>query len=209
MNIVRRGRPRNEHSTSAILSATIELVAEIGLGSLTMDAVAARASVSKATIYRRWSTKEALMLDAWMSCVRSPEPVDTGNLHDDLTLMFTALEQPLADGDLQRVFPQMIAAAKVNAEVATAYRAFIAERRRPMRTVLERAVSRGELGADLDLDLVHDLLVAPVLYRWLVSDGPTDARVTAGIIEIVLSGVRAISDRTVSAVAASPAERSL
>ena len=192
MNLARRGRPRNEQSTSAILIATIELVSEIGLAALTMDAVACRAGVSKATIYRRWSTKEALMLDAWMSCVRTPPVPDTGNLHDDLTMMFTSLEQPLADGDLQRVFPQMIAAAKVNDEVAAAYRTFIAERRRPMRSVLERAVARGELASDIDLDLVHDLLVAPVLYRWLVSDGPIDERVTASIVQIVLAGVHAL-----------------
>lgn len=176
----------------AILVATLELVSEVGLAGLTMDAVASRAGVSKATIYRRWSSKEALLLDAWMSCVRRPEAPDTGSLHDDLTAMFTGIgDQPLTDGDMQRVFPQMIAAAKVNPDVAEAYRAFIAERRRPMRAVLERAVARGELGADLDLDLVHDLLVAPLLYRWLVSDGPIDDRVTAALVDIVLTGVGA------------------
>jgi AcrR family transcriptional regulator len=190
VDIARRGRPRNEQSTTAILVATIELVSEVGLAGLTMDAVASRAGVSKATIYRRWSSKESLLLDAWMSCVRRPEAPDTGNLHDDLTAMFSGIDdQPLADADLQRVFPQMIAAAKVNPDVAEAYRAFIAERRLPMRTVLERAVARGELSAELDLDVVHDLLVAPLLYRWLVSDGPVDQRVTGSIVEIVLAGV--------------------
>lgn len=189
MTIVRRGRPRNEQSTAAILVATIDLVADVGVAALTVDAVATRAGVSKATIYRRWSTKEALMLDAWMSCVRAPEVPDTGTLRDDLTALFAFFEQPLGNVDLHRVFPQMIAAAKVNADVAEAYRAFIAERRRPMRTVLERAVARGELAADLDLDLVHDLLVAPLLYRWLVSDGPVDERLTRGIVRIVLAGV--------------------
>lgn len=193
MDIARRGRPRNEQSTTAILVATIELVSEVGLAGLTMDAVASRAGVSKATIYRRWSSKESLLLDAWMSCVRRPEAPDTGNLHDDLTAMFSGIAtQPLADADLQRVFPQMIAAAKVNPDVAEAYGAFIAERRRPMHTVLERAVRRGELSAELDLDIVHDLLVAPLLYRWLVSDGPVDERVTGALVDIVLAGVQAV-----------------
>ncbi len=194
MDTVRRGRPRNERSTAAILVATLELVSEVGLAGLTMDSVASRAGVSKATIYRRWSSKEALLLDAWMSCVRRPDAPDTGSLHDDLTAMLDGIgDQPLTDGDMQRVFPQMIAAAKVNPDVAEAYRAFIAERRRPMRAVLERAVARGELSADLDLDLVHDLLVAPLLYRWLVSDGPIDERVTTSLVRIVLTGVGATS----------------
>ena len=116
-----------------------------------------------------------------------------GSLRDDLRAMFTGLGlDPLPGVDIQRVFPQMIAAAKVNDDVAAAYRAFITERRRPMQAVLRRAVARGELAADVDLDLVHDLLVAPVVYRWLVSDGPVDESVTTRLIEIVLTGVDAL-----------------
>jgi AcrR family transcriptional regulator len=136
VDIARRGRPRNEQSTADILAATLELVAEVGLAALTMDAVAARAGVSKATIYRRWSSKEQLLLDAWMSAVQRPIAPDTGTLHGDLTAMLAALvDNPLAGADVQRVYPQMVAAAKVNPDVAVAYRAFIAERRRPMRAV--------------------------------------------------------------------------
>lgn len=191
MNTPRRGRPRSESSSAAILSATIELVAEVGIAGLTVDAVACRAGVGKATIYRRWDSKEALMLDAWKRCVRKPEVPDTGNVRDDLREIFTVLDQTLPDADLQRVFPQMIAAAKVNADVAGAYRTFIAERRRPMRTVLERAVERGELSDDLELEVVQDLLVAPVLYRWLVSDGPVDDHLITQVIDLVLAGVSA------------------
>ena len=194
MDIARRGRPRNEQSTADILAATLELVAEVGLAALTMDAVAARAGVSKATIYRRWSSKEQLLLDAWMSAVQRPIAPDTGTLHGDLTAMLAALvDNPLAGADVQRVYPQMVAASKVNPDVAVAYRAFIAERRRPMRAVLERAVARGELSAEIELDLVHDLLVAPLLYRWLITDGPVDQRLTTQIVDIELSGLHAMA----------------
>lgn len=186
-----RGRPRNESSSAAILEATIDLVAEVGIAGLTVDAVAARAGVGKATIYRRWATKEALMLEAWMSCVRTPTVPDTGSLRGDLEQLFVGVDHPLSAADLQRVFPQMIAAAKVNAEVADAYRTFITERRRPLRTVLDRAVARGELPTDLDLDVVHDMLVGPVIYRWLVSDAPVDEGVIRQIIDVVLAGVGA------------------
>lgn len=186
---VRRGRPRNESCTTDILTATLELVAEHGIAGLTMDLVAARAGVGKATIYRRWSTKEALMLDAWMSCVRPPVVPDTGSLRGDLDAILREADQPLADGKLQRVYPQMIAAAKVNPDVDEAYRAFIAQRRMPMRTVLERAAARGEIDPSIELDVVHDLLVAPLLFRWLVTDAPVSDQVIDRIIGVVIAGI--------------------
>ena len=185
---VRRGRPRSTESTSDILSAPLELVADVGIAGLTMDAVALRAGVGKATIYRRWSSKEALMLDAWISCVQTPAVPDTGNLRDDVVALLGG-QKPLEDRMLRRVFPQMIAAAKVNAEVADAYREFIEQRRRPMRIALERALARGEIDRDADLEVVLDLLVAPLLYRWLVTDAPVDAAMIDRVINTVIAGI--------------------
>jgi AcrR family transcriptional regulator len=188
---IHRGRPRNEACGGEILEATLRLVAEVGIAGLTMDAVARHAGVGKATIYRRWSSKEALMLDAWMSCVRKPEVPDTGSLQGDLEALLGGIDQKFSDEDLQRVFPQMIAAAKVNPDVADAYREFIAQRRAPLQTVLQRAVARGEIDQEADLQVVHDLLVAPLMYRWMVSDAPIDDTVIRQIIAIVTAGVAA------------------
>jgi AcrR family transcriptional regulator len=188
---VRRGRPRNESCTTEILHATLMLVAEVGIAGLTIDAVATRAGVGKATIYRRWSSKEALLLDAWATFVRPAASPDTGNLRDDLAVVLGSIEDPLNDIDLQRVFPQMIAASKVNPDVADAYREFIAQRRAPLQAVLRRAMDRGEIDPSCDLDLVHDLLVAPLLYRWLVTDAPIDDALIRGIIHVVTTGIAA------------------
>jgi AcrR family transcriptional regulator len=188
---IHRGRPRNEACTGEILEAALRLVAEVGIAGLTMDAVARRAGVGKATIYRRWSSKEALMLDAWMSCVRTPEVPDTGTLQGDLELLLGGVDRPFSDAELQRVFPQMIAAAKVNPDVADAYREFIAQRRAPLQTVLQRAVARGEIDRDADLQVIHDLLVAPLMYRWMVSDAPIDDSVIRQIIAVVTAGIAA------------------
>jgi AcrR family transcriptional regulator len=122
--------------------------------------------------------------------VQTPVDPDTGDLREDLLELLAVRERTMPDHDLQRIFPQMIAAAKVNADVAAAYRSFIAERRRPLQAVLKRAAARGDLPAGLDLDVVHDLLVAPLLYRWLVSDGPIDDRVVGTIVDTVLAGLR-------------------
>lgn len=189
----RRGRPRNEACGAEILSATLDLVAEVGIAGLTVDAVAQRAGVGKATIYRRWASKEALMLDAWAAAAATPDVPDTGSLREDLRALFLGNQHPLRDETMQRVFPQMIAAAKVNPEVGEAYRTFIAERRRPLQTVLQRAIDRGELPADVDRQLVHDLLVAPLTFRFLVTDAPVDDPVIEEIIDVVLSGVAARS----------------
>lgn len=187
---VRRGRPRNESCTTHILDATLALVAEIGIAALTMDAVATRAGVGKATIYRRWSSKEALMLDAWASCVRPAEVPDTGSVRDDLLALLGRFDSPVHDRDLQRVFPQMIAAARVNPDVADQYRELIAQRRVPMRTVLERAAARGEIDATIDLDIVHDMLVAPMLYRWMLTDQPIDGTLVERVVSLVLDAIR-------------------
>ena len=186
---VRRGRPRNEACTGEILAAALHLVADVGMAGLTMDAVAARAGVGKATIYRRWLSKEALMLDAWMSCVRTPTVPDTGTLEGDLEGWLGGFDHPLTDRELQRVFPQIIAAAKVNPDVADAYRAFIAQRRLPLQMVLQRGVERGEINPSVDLEVVHDLLIAPLMYRWVVTDAPIDAAVIRQIIAIVTAGI--------------------
>jgi hypothetical protein len=83
----------------------------------------------------------------------------------------------------------MIAAAKVNADVADAYRAFIAQRRAPLQTVLQRGVERGEIDPTADLSVVHDLLVGPIMYRWLVTDAPIDDAVIHQIIATVTAGI--------------------
>lgn len=186
---VRRGRPRNEACTGDILEATLHLVAEVGVAGLTMDAVAARAGVGKATIYRRWTSKEALMLDAWMSCVRKPPAPDTGTLQGDLEALLGGIDSPLTDHELQRVFPQMIAAAKVNPDIADAYSAYVEQRRAPLRAVLQRAVERGEIDPSHDLEVVHDLLVAPLIYRWMISDASIDEPVIRQIIATVTAGI--------------------
>jgi AcrR family transcriptional regulator len=187
----RRGRPRDVACGPQILEATLDVVAEVGFAGFTVDAVAQRAGVGKATIYRRWASKEALMLEAWLSCVAPLPDPDTGTLRGDLAVMFNAVNHGRPDDVMRRIFPQMIAASKVNPEVADAYRTFVDDRRRPLQRVLTRAVERGELAADTDLSLIHDLLVAPLIYRWLVSDGDVGPDVVRGIIDVVLTGAGA------------------
>lgn len=185
----RPGRPRNEDSDAAIVAATLAVVAEAGITNFTIDAVASRAGVGRATIYRRWPSKEALIVHAWASCVYDLEIPDTGSLRGDLLALFT-IENPHMPADLaRRVLPQMIAAARVDPELTGTFQEIINERRKPSRVILERAVRRGELREDCDLALLQDVLVGPFYYRIVITDEPIDRPVVERIVDIVLAGV--------------------
>jgi AcrR family transcriptional regulator len=185
------GRPRDARADGAILDATLRLVGSVGLGGLTMDAVAATAGVSKATIYRRWASKEALVLDAWMACFTDDTIPDTGSLERDLVTILGGLRDNITKGLLARVLPQMVAASQVNEELARAYREFVLNRRARTTVVLTRAIERGELPAGMDLDLVQEMLVGPLFYRTLLSREVIDDDLVATVVQTVLAGVRA------------------
>lgn len=181
------GRPRDAQADVAILQAVLDLVAETGLMRLSMDAVAARAGVGKATIYRRWRSKEALVVEAWRTLIAPVEPPDTGSLRGDVEALLGAVATKFGSPDFD-VLSQIIAAARTDPDLAAALREYVATRRRPMRTVFERAVARGELRAGLDPDTLHEALVGPLFYRLLVSHGTVDRAFLSGLIDLVLTG---------------------
>jgi AcrR family transcriptional regulator len=193
----RPGRPRDVGADTAILDAALELAGTVGIAAMSVDAIAARAGVSKATIYRRWASKEAMVLDAWRVCVAEPAAPDTGTLRGDLEAYYTAMLAKFSSGHVAKVLPQMVAAAKVNEEFGAAYREYVYERRAPMRATLQRAVKRGELPGQIDLELVHDLIVGPLFYRLLLSGVAVSPKNVRSILDIVLAGLAAVSDRHV------------
>jgi AcrR family transcriptional regulator len=182
------GRPRDSRADVAILEAVLDLVARSGLTHLSMDAVAAKAGVSKATIYRRWPSKEALVVDAWRTLIAPADTPDTGSLRGDVEAILGTLLDKVGDPGFD-VLSQVMAAARTDRALADALREYVATRRRPLRTVLERAVARGELSEDLELDVVQDALVGPLFYRLLLSHGPLDREVARNVIDVVLAGL--------------------
>jgi AcrR family transcriptional regulator len=187
------GRPRDARADRAILDATLELAGSVGLAGITMDAVAAHAGVSKATIYRRWSSKEALVLDAWMACFDEDAVPNNGSLREDLLLIQRRAKASEQGATLARVLPQMVAAARVNEELGRVYARFVADRRQRFKVVLERAVARRELPADADLDLVFDLLNGPLFYRTLLTGEAVAEDVLERVIDVVVAGVGALA----------------
>lgn len=158
------GRPRSEEAHQAILSATLELLVEVGFSSLTVEGVAQRAGVGKATIYRRWRSKLPLIIEAY-GLLPQLEEVDTGNIVSDLEEMLRNYLELLTSTPLRGVIPSIAGERAHNEELSELFDPIVRSRRRPLIAVLERGVARGELPSDLDLDLAADLLVGPITTR--------------------------------------------
>src|SRR4051812_24626639 len=183
------GRPREARADRAIVTATLELMAERGVRDLRMDDVADRAGVGKATIYRRYRSKDALVTDAVATLVSEIEIPDAGSTRADLlALMGQAVA--LYSGSLAaRLMPPLVEEARRNPELARTIRdEFLSGRRAALSAVLKRGVRRGELRRGLDLELALDVLGGAIFYRLLVTGGPIFDRLADGIVELVLRG---------------------
>jgi AcrR family transcriptional regulator len=200
------GRPKDERADRAIVEATLELMADAGLRDLRVDDVAERAAVGKATIYRRYRSKDLLISAAVATLVNEIAIPDTGSTRGDLlALMEQAVE--LYTGPLApRLMPSLVEEARRNSELANTIRDdFLTRRRTVLSAVLERGVRRGDLRRGLDLELAPDVLGGAIFYRLLVTGGPIDRRLAEGVVDLVLRGF-APTDKGVL-VAATPKER--
>jgi AcrR family transcriptional regulator len=167
------------------------VLAEVGPQGFTVDAVAAAARVGKATIYRRWPTRGALMLDAASRMALDVTVVDTGSVRQDLTAHLTELATKLTTTPSGKLLASVLAEAVVNPDMRSRLRAFIADRRAVAQAAVERGVARGELPPDTDVELVLDVLAGTIFFRVLLSDSPVDEPVVRSLVEAVLAGFRA------------------
>lgn len=174
-----------------ILNATLDVLADVGYDRLTMDAVAARARASKATLYRRWSSKPALVIDAFQ-CQKGPDTVpDTGSLREDL-IASACGHGGLTDPKPLGVFASVMTAISRDADFAEAWRRdFVGPKIEAVRQIYRRAQARGEVRADADLDLLASALAAIVLHRaFVLGDPPTLESVTAVVDQVILPACR-------------------
>ena len=184
----RRGRPRDARCDHAILQATLDMLAEGGAAHLSIDGVAARAGVGKATIYRRWSSKEALLLEALGTAdTLTMESPDTGSLRADLERYFDVLLQRLSESEGSDVLPHLIEAACYDPEVRTSLDSYLSSRQQPLRSILQRAQRRGDISHGVDLKVVTDLLVGPIMYRRLLTGDRLDRAFTRKLLDIILT----------------------
>jgi AcrR family transcriptional regulator len=184
----RPGRPRDEGAAQAILDATTELLAEVGFAGVTVDAVAHRAGVGKATIYRRWPSKERLVLDATAASTE-PVPVpDTGSVAGDLKVIYGRMAEHLSQPDARNVLLGMLAQASVDDVVRELLSTLTSRRKEVTRAVLRRAIDAGEVAADADIDLLIDLLGGAVLYRTCIGGRSVGPKTVDRIVTTILRG---------------------
>lgn len=167
----RPGRPRSAESHQAILRSALELLLAEGLRGLSMEGIAQRAGVGKATIYRRWSSKEDLVAEA-VANLNAELPVpDTGSAKDD----FVALARFLVEAAEQRggntdVLTRLVSESAHDDRLHEIFTQNLVEpRREVVRKILRRGIDRGELRGDVDLELMVDIVVGPNTYRGLIS----------------------------------------
>ena len=188
----RVGRPRDPHISAAILAATLDLLAEEGYASLSMEAVAQRAGVHKPAVYRRWPTK----LDLVVAAVRSISPDTavpvTGDPRRDLTsLLHDSARNAQRDPRVQ-VGLRLMAEGVVDAELAAAINTrVLGPRRDTARAIVERGITARQLRADLDVDLVIDLLFGPIHSRVFITHRSMTRAQVERLVELVLDGIAA------------------
>ena len=181
-------RPRVEGDREQqILDATLAVLTEVGYDRLTMDAVASRAKASKATLYRRWNGKEALVIDALLSVHEPLVPADTGSLRGDLLASFCGLGG-LTDVNSVGTFAAVLTAITHDHDFAQAFRARVIGPKADLsRTLFERARDRGELAPDVDIDLLAPALAGIVLHRmFLMGELPEEPLIARVIDQIIL-----------------------
>ena len=166
------GRPRSTKAHQAILNATLELFADEGFDAMSIEAIAARAGVGKTTIYRRWDSKEDLMLDATRSLQAEFPIVDTGNLRDDMIhLLKLVWDRSSRNPLLEKLYVRIIGESRANPDLFRFfYEHQLGPRLQHFRQMIEHAQACGEIRKDLDPFVVLDLFMGPLVSRFLLTE---------------------------------------
>ena len=173
------------------MDAVLDLLAEgTPIDTLSVEAIAARAGVGKATIYRRWSGKETLLLDA-LRTLKGPPPVPAGrSVREDLVALLQVVHHE-PDARAARVLPCLLPGAWRSPEQDRLYQELVEPRREALRAVLRRGVANGELRADLDIELTVALLAGPILMQRLLRAQPDldETDLPERVVASVLAGI--------------------
>ena len=183
------GRPRSEEAHQAILNATLDLLVEVGFSALTVEGVASRAGVGKATIYRRWPSKLPLVVEAFGQ-LPGFEDVDTGGLAGDLNTMLSGYLEVFNATPLSAVLPSLAGERTHNPGLSQLFDPVSKGRRKPLVRAFERAVERGEISPELDLDLAADLVVGPIAVALFFKGGRLNPKMVGPIVDLALQGIR-------------------
>jgi AcrR family transcriptional regulator len=171
-----------------ILRATVELLSEVGYVHVTVAEVARRAGVSKPAIYRRWSQKSQLVVEAMVTQMRPDKDQDSGSAAGDLLALTEQLIGTLTRTPLGRVLPGLVAEMAADPVLAASYRDLIINpNRRQWHTAVERGIARGELTEDTDVDFVLNTLAGPLYFCLLITGEPIEAGYARAAVDLILA----------------------
>jgi AcrR family transcriptional regulator len=185
------GRPRSEHAHLAILRSTLKLLGENGFSDLTIEAVAAHAGVGKATVYRWWPNKAALIADAFASSTsRKLHFPDTGSVYTDMSQQMRQLVKIFRSRH-GRIVSAMLGGGQSDRDLIAAFRdRFLWPRRREAYATLRRGIQRGDVRKNVDLDLLLDSLYGPIYMRFLIRHDKLTPHFVDRLCKLVLAGAR-------------------
>jgi AcrR family transcriptional regulator len=179
-------RWRSRRAETAILEATVALLGELGFAGLTIDGIAARAGVGKATIYRHWSSKAEVAVEAFKAFIPPMEDPDSGSFAADVRAVLLQIVDGLTNSPLAGILPSLVEAAERDAELERLFTEFGRARRAVLRAVFDRAAARGELRPGLDIDVAIDTLVGPIFTRRLITRAPVTRKHAAAVLDLLL-----------------------
>jgi len=190
MGDCKKGRPRDEDVRLRLLAAAARLMEESASANVSVEAIAALAGAGKATIYRWWPTKAALLIEAFRIAVASElNYKSSGSLESDVSQWLLQFTNMLS-GPRGRIFSAFVAEGQSDPEIASAFREFwIKPRRAEAKEALHRHCATGELAEDIDLDLVVEILYAPLYYRLLTGWGPLTPDYVESLARLALKGI--------------------
>lgn len=185
------GRPRSEAARISILRSALSLLGKNGFADLTIEEVAADANVGKATVYRWWPHKAALIADAFASsATRRLHFPDTGSVRSDMSQQMRQLIK-IFRGRRGRIVSAILAGGQSDKELISAFRnRFLWPRRREAYATLQRGIRRGELRKDIDKDLLLDSLYGPIYMRFLIRHDKLTPEFVDHLCSLVLGGAR-------------------
>ncbi|MEI9998999.1 MAG: TetR/AcrR family transcriptional regulator [Verrucomicrobiota bacterium] len=187
----RRGRQRSVRAEAAILGATMALMEKKPLRDVTAEAIAQRARVSKATIYKWWPNKCRVALDAFLSQLQAQVKLpDTGSAVRDFTEQLQAIVRFYA-GRGGRMFCQFIAEGQSDPKFLAIFNErFLRTRRDEVRVMWSRGVERGEIDPSIDSEIALDLIYAPMIFRLLAGHAPLNEEVAGEMVRAAFAGLR-------------------
>ncbi|WP_425828169.1 TetR/AcrR family transcriptional regulator [Streptomyces fractus] len=179
------GRPRQEHVTKAVLEAVVELVAEQGMGALTMDAVATRAGVSKPAMYRRWPTKQDLIIAAAESRVGTLTVPDMGDFRAELRAVLMERVRAYRQPGVGRLLAGVISAAAEAGAGREAFAAYVTRVTSETRHVLERGIARGDVRPDAPIADVTTLVASSLVFRLVAEQRAPERELVESVVDLI------------------------